>query len=148
MKSKKIIEKKKIKGPIGIKIISILYYIGAALAVIVGIGVISSWFFIESIEPNYFENQIPIFAALGGALFVVMGVILVGLGVLGVFTGIGLWKGRPWARKVAIILACLGLIDIVWLYIRQDQFRVIGLIFHAVIGGYLLFSKKVKASFR
>lgn len=66
--------------------------------------------------------------------------------VFGFFVGVGLWKARPWARIVAIILACLGvLVGVVSIIQGKIELNIIVSIFiDGFIGGYLMFSNDVK----
>lgn len=127
---------KKIHVPTGAKVISVLYYIGAVLGIILGLLFLLGAGALESIA-----EQIPLLAVLGAGLFVLGGIILIALGILGFFIGRGLWKGRNWVRVVAIILACLGFITAIF------SFDILGIIIHGIIGGYLLFSTRVKKAF-
>ncbi len=128
--------------PLGVKIISVLYYIGAVLELLVavllfvGAGAVS---------------KLPVLGALGAlgaGLFVVFGVVFIGLAVLSFFVGRGLWKGQKWARIVAIIFAVLGILfALVGMVGGQIASNIVSLVISAAIGGYLLFSKDVKAAF-
>ena len=126
--------------PTGVKVISVLYYIGAvvelllAIALFVGAGTIAS--------------KIPLIGALGSGLFIVMGVVLIGLAVLSFFVGKGLWKAQKWARIVAIIFSVLGvLFAILGMVQGQVAGNIFSLVVSGAIGGYLLFSGSVKAAF-
>ena len=129
--------------PAGVKVISVLYYIGAVFGVLFGILFIVSAGYVSS-----FASQIPLIGTLGASLFIVGGIIIICLGILGFFVGRGLWKARSWARIVAIIFACLGIIMAIFSMIQGN---IIGNIFNLAIqlfiGGYLLFSNNVKESF-
>ena len=128
--------------PTGVKVVSVLYYIGAvlellfAILVFVGAG---------------FASQVPglsILGALGTGLFVVMGAILIGLAVLSFFVARGLWKAQKWARVVAIIFSALGvLMALVGMLQGQIASNILGLVISGAIGGYLWFSSGVKAAF-
>lgn len=128
--------------PTGVKVISVLYYIGAVLELL---------FAILLFVGAGFVSQIPglsILGALGTGLFVVMGVILIGLAVLSFFVARGLWKVQKWARIVAIIFSALGvLMALLGMVQGQIASNIISLVISGAIGGYLLFSKDVKAAF-
>jgi len=129
--------------PTGVKVIAVLYYIGAVLGVIFGL-----LFLVGAGLMGSIANQIPLLGALGGALFVVGGIILIGLGVLGFFVGRGLWKAKPWARIVAIIFAALGILMAVISMVQGNiASNIFNLVIQLVIGGYLLFSNSVKEAF-
>jgi hypothetical protein len=129
--------------PTGVKVIAVLYYIGAVLGIIFGL-----LFLVGAGMMGSIANQIPLLGALGAGLFVVGGIIMIGLGVLGFFVGRGLWKARPWARIVAIIFAALGILMAVISMIQGSiASNIFNLVIQLVIGGYLLFSNNVKQAF-
>jgi hypothetical protein len=127
--------------PTGVKIISVLYYIGAVASLLFGILMIVGAGALGALIEN-----IP-FAALFGGLFVVLGIVMIALAVLSFFIGRGLWKGQKWARIIVIIFAILGLIGAIFNLINGQWSSIISLIINGVIGYYLLFSKSVKAAF-
>jgi RsiW-degrading membrane proteinase PrsW (M82 family) len=93
-------------------------------------------------------DQIPLFKAFGSGLFVIGGIIMIGLGVLFFFVGRGLWKAKSWARIVVLIFVGLGILMSVISMIQGGIINNIpGLVIPSVIGGYLLFSKSVKKAF-
>lgn len=125
--------------PTGVKIISVLYYIGAVFEVIFGI--------LLFVGAGALKTKFPILAVLGPFL-VVGGIILLGLAVLSFFVGRGLWKGQKWARIVAIIFAALGvLLAIIGMLQGNIAGNILSLVVSAAIGGYLLFSSSVKSAF-
>ena len=126
--------------PTGVKVVSVLYYIGAALELLLAIALF--------IGAGTIASKIPIIGALGAGLFVVVGVVLIGLAALSFFVGRGLWKAQKWARIVAIIFSVLGVLFAVLGMVQgQVASSVVNLIISGAIGGYLLFSKDVKAAF-
>lgn len=129
--------------PTGVKVIAVLYYIGAVLGIIFGL-----LFLVGAEAIGSIASQIPVLGALGAGLFIVGGIILIGLGVLGFFVGRGLWKARPWARIVAIIFAALGILMAIISMIQGSiTINIVDLVIQLVIGGYLLFSNNVKQAF-
>lgn len=129
--------------PTGVKVIAILYYIGAVLGIIFGL-----LFLVGAGAIGSIASQIPVLGALGAGLFVVGGIILIGLGVFGFFVGRGLWKARPWARIVAIIFAILGILMAIISMIQGSiASNIFNFVIQVVIGGYLLFSNNVKQAF-
>jgi hypothetical protein len=126
--------------PTGVKIISILYYISAVLAVLAGIVII----FGGSLLASFFVS----FAILGAGLFVIMGIIIIAVGVLGFFIGKGLWEGNPWARTVAIILAALGTLSSLSSIVGGDFGSIVSLAINVLIGWYLLSNEEVKKFFK
>jgi hypothetical protein len=130
--------------PMAVKIISVLSYILAVIYLVAGI------FFIAGAGTLSSLQEVPVIAMLGTAGFAFLGLILIALAVLAFFVGRGLWKGKNWARIVAIIISILGVISAIASLIGGSSIisNLITLIVYALIGGYLLFSKKVKASFK
>ncbi len=123
--------------PVLVKVISVLYYIGAVLSAIFGILMLIGAGILD------LSSLIPF---LGAGLFIVGAIIFIALAVLGFFVGRGLWNGKNWARIVAIVLAVLGVINAIY-SIATGMGGIISLILHALIGGYLWFSKDVKQVF-
>jgi len=129
--------------PTGVKVIAVLYYIGAVLGVIFGLLLL-----VGAGMTSTIANQIPLLGTLGAGLFVVGGIIMIGLGILGFFVGRGLWQARPWARIVAIIFAALGTLTAIISMIQGNiSGNILNLVIQLVIGGYLLFSNNVKQAF-
>jgi hypothetical protein len=127
--------------PTGVKIISVLYYIGAVASILFGILMI-----VGAGTLGALIESIP-FAALFGGLFVVFGIVLIGLAVLSFFIGRGLWKGQKWARIIAIIFAILGVIGAIFSLVGGQWSAIVSLIIQGLIGYYLLFVKSVKQAF-
>jgi hypothetical protein len=126
--------------PVGVKIIAVLDYIGAALGVIFGL--------LFLFGAGAVGSMMPYFGALGGAMFAVAGVFMIGLGVLAFFVGRGLWRGQAWARIVSIILAVLGVISALFsIFGNNVGGGIFNLLLNGIIGGYLWFSKEAKAAF-
>lgn len=126
--------------PLGVKIISILYYIGAVAALISGVMIL--------FRSGTIITQVPLLAPLAG-LLVIAGIIMIALAVLSFFIGKGLWKAQNWARIVAIIIAVIGLLSAIMAMVQSSVAgNIVTLIIHLIIGGYLLFSKSVKKTFK
>ncbi|MFX0212154.1 MAG: hypothetical protein ACFFDT_39640 [Candidatus Hodarchaeota archaeon] len=128
--------------PTGIKIISVLYYIGAVLSLLFGILLLIGAGAISTLV-----TEIPLLGFLGAGFLTVIAIIMIALAVLGFFIGRGLWKGQNWARIVAIIFAILGFISAIINLISAQWGSIISLVINGLIGYYLLFSKNVKEAF-
>ena len=129
--------------PVLVKIIAVLYYIGAVLGIIFGL-----LFLIGAGMLSSLIEQIPLLIALGTSLFIVGGILMIGLGILGFFLGRGLWKGHNWARIVVIIFSILGLLGGISILVTGSYFNgIINILIEGFIAGYLLFSKGVKSAF-
>ena len=130
--------------PTGVKVISVLYYIGAVLSLILGIICIVASAYAGSLLGGVTEGL----GFLGASLFIILGIIMIGFAVLSFFVGRGLWKAQSWARIVAIILSALGVVNaLIGMVQGEIAGNIISLIVGLVIGGYLLFSKNVKEAF-
>lgn len=129
--------------PTGVKIISVLYYIGSFMFVLSSILFFVGAGFIGSITEG-----VSIFGTFGPGLFIVGGIILIGLGILYFFIGRGLWKGKNWARIVAIIFSIFGILIVIVSMIQGNVLsNIVGLAIQLTIAGYLLFSNSVKEAF-
>ncbi len=122
--------------PGGVKVISVLYYIGAVIAVIGAIMAIAGGTLVSG------------FVGLDGlGLGMFLAVIMLAFAVLGFFIGRGLWKAQNWARVVAIIFAILGALGAISAIVAGGYTSIISLAINGLIGGYLLLSEDVKKAF-
>ncbi len=129
--------------PTGVKVISVLYYIGAVLGVIFGL-----LFLLGAGAVGSLVGEVPLIGLFGAGLFVVGGIAMMGLGVLGFFVGRGLWKAKPWARITAMVLAGLGALSAIVSIVQGDVAgNVFSLALSLAIGGYLLLNSGVKQAF-
>lgn len=128
--------------PTGVKVISVFYYIGAAFGILFGLLLLIGSGIISSLLGS-------VLGVLGAGLFIFAGLILLALGVFGIFIGRGLWKARHWARVVAIIFACLGILMAVIIIALGGSIasNLFNLIIQGIIGGYLFLNKSVKQAF-
>lgn len=131
--------------PTLVKVISIWNYILAALLILGGVLMFLGGGLIASLLLS--------FAGVFGALVILAAIIIVGIGIFRIFVGVGLWKGRNWARVAAIILSILAmLLDII--SVVQGGLRGLGgiililsLVINIIIGAYLSFNNTVKSAF-
>ena len=127
------------QAPIGVKILSVLGYIGAVLTLILGLIMIFGGGAIAS----FLSTQIPMLAAgVVGVGLVIAGIIFVALAVLDYFIARGLWNGQNWARILLIIFLVLGILG------SLSPFGIIQIIIYALLIWYVGFSKEVKSFFR
>jgi hypothetical protein len=140
-KSKKIRRKVKSNGkelPVGVQMVSILYYIVSVFLLFVGLlSIILASSNIEILVMNMGD--------FGPIIVILMGTLFLGIGILGVFVGSGLRQRKPWSRITAIVLLCLTtLMSAYNLYQKGDvETNVIFIIVSLLIGAYLIFSKEV-----
>jgi len=133
--------------PIGVKILSILSYIGAFGLIICGVILLVGGGIIGSAIGPMLE-AIPFIGSFIGGLLVAAGIIMIGFGVLAIFVGRGLWKGSNWARILVIVLTFLGaLMSIISMVAGFDPTIIINIIINLAIGLYLLLSSSVKRAF-
>ena len=126
--------------PVGVKILAILGYIGAALTLLAGILLIFGASFMAQIM-----SQIgPLAAVFGGIGFVVLGIIFIAFAVLDYFIAKGLWNGKNWARIIVIVFAALGILG----GITSPLNNIVGIIINGVIIWYLGFNKPVARAFK
>lgn len=124
--------------PLGVKIIAVLYSIAGYLAVLAGIAF--------SIGGGIIMGNI----ALGGISLIIFGIVLLMLGLLGIFIGRGLWKSKKWARIVALIFSTVAFIQAAFSVSYMSNFNLnflFSLILNGAIGSYLIFNKKVREIF-
>ena len=63
--------------------------------------------------------------------------------------GIGLWRLKPWARIVSIILSTIGVIGTIYsMIINFAPTQIFNIVVDGFIVGYLLFSKEAKEAFK
>ena len=131
------------EAPTGVKVISILYFIGSAICLIVGLLMIVGASFVSGLL-----KSMPMMGAIGSAIFAVVGVVALVIGALGAFIAMSLWKGKNWARIVAIVFAILGILGALSNLVNGAF--VIGIIYLAIegfIAYYLISNKEAKAFF-
>ena len=127
---------------IGVKIISILYIIFAIIELVIAI-----LLFIGASAIGVVLKYIPILSLLGSGLLILVSMLVLGIGLITFFSGLGLWKRQKWARIVVIIFSILGFLRSLLSIIRGDYSSIVGLLINSIIGGYLIFNKNVKSTF-
>ena len=124
--------------PTLVKVIAVLHYISAGFSLLGGIFLMISAGLLVSILPILaFFSTFAIFIGIGMIVFA----------ILLFFIARGLWKGQKWARIVAIILYSLGIISSIYSIVLGTYSAISSLLVAGLLGGYLLFSKKVKEAF-
>ncbi|QQG38898.1 MAG: hypothetical protein HYS32_00320 [Candidatus Woesearchaeota archaeon] len=125
------------KMPLGVKLVSIWFYI---IAVLLVIGAVLAF-----TGSNFIPQNLP---GILGAVAIALGAFLLVFAVLYFFIARGLWKGRNWARIVAIILAVIGVFNGFFAVFSGNFVSLIPLAINAAIGYYLGLSKEGKAAFK
>jgi amino acid transporter len=134
----------------GIKIISVIYFLAAALWVLLGLLIM--------IGPNeavtYLVTTFPALETMMSygllvALSIIVGAIVMIIGLLIFLTGQGLWKLKPWAKITAIVFSSLGVISAIESMITGFRAElIIALAIHVAIIVYLVFFKEAKEAFK
>jgi hypothetical protein len=129
--------------PTGVTVIAVLYFLGAAFCVCLAIVFAVGGGLATAFLPP--DTQIPRgVAAAAGALGAI--VFFIG-GAIAVVIAMGLLNLKEWARIVAIVFACLGLLGAAFALIRFHPFGLI----RAAINGWILWyllQPQVVATFR
>lgn len=131
--------------PVGVKIISIVYYIAAAAAVLGSILLFVGSAFISSLFANI--PLLNILGAVGVGLFIFLGIVCLIFGVFDFFIARGLWNAKNWARILVIIFSCIGVLIGIG-SITSGFASIVQLAISGLIGGYLIFSKEVREAFK
>lgn len=75
------------------------------------------------------------------------GTLIFGFGAFNLFVGVGMWRGRNWART-AFLLGMIFPLTFSALMLVTDPARgILGLLTSCSVMGYLLFNKKIKNVF-
>jgi hypothetical protein len=129
--------------PTGVTVIAALYFLGAAFCVCLAIFFVVGGGLASHFLPP--DTQIPrgVIAAAGGlgAIFMLIG------GAIAVAIAMGLLNLKEWARMVAIVFACLGLLGAAFSLLHFNPFGLI----RAAINGWILWyllQPQVVAAFR
>lgn len=142
--------------PAGVKVISILYYLGATLLIIFGLLLIFVSLFMgagtsavsETVSDTQIAGMVANILAVGSILFIIVAIISIIWAVLSIIIGIGLWRARKWARIVAIMIGMLGILSSFGFFVIESYILgILFMIYYLVGVGYLIFSKKVKEAF-
>jgi hypothetical protein len=139
--------------PVGVTILAILNFIGAAFCLLGGIGMILGGGFIASMlsQGQSSAGAAGILAGLGAAA----GVFIIIVGGVSALVGFGLWKLKEWARVVSIVLygisAALQLLGLLGSLAHFNAFAVIWSVFWIAVDAFVIFyllKPEVKAAFR
>lgn len=147
-------EEMRMGRPVGVTILAILNFIGAAFCLLGGIGMILGGGFIATMMSQQSQGgagAAGFFAGLGA----VAGVFIIIIGGVCALVGFGLWKLKEWARIVSIVLAGIGaaiqLLGLLGSLAHFNLFAVVWSLFwiavDALIIWYLL-KPEVKAAFQ
>ncbi len=136
-------KKSSIKAPLGIKIISIFYYIQGIFLIFGGIFII----FIGEVLSSLLSQVFPNSALSFGGIFIAISIFLMGLGTVIIIIGRKLKNKKRWAKIVVTILALLGVILGIYLTL-QNWTYIFTTFINLAITGYLLLNQNAKKFFR
>jgi uncharacterized membrane protein (DUF2068 family) len=126
--------------PIGVKIIAIFFYIVSVVVFF------AAGYFIIGTIINFGE-----ITKISPVFLIIAGFFYIGYSVLNFFIARGLWKGKNWARITAIVISIImiiyGIISIPESQLSLNHPSTGSALISIIIGGYLWFSKSVKAAF-
>jgi formate-dependent nitrite reductase membrane component NrfD len=127
--------------PLGVRLISIYYYLIALFIFLIGIAGVLSFLKIPISVLKELPNLLGLGSLLLGPIALIIGIIFIGLGITSFFIAKDLNKGKRWARKAVIVYSVLGILG------SLMPINIVGLIISGVVGGYMIFSKKAKEFF-
>jgi hypothetical protein len=131
--------------PLGVTLLSLLFWAEGVCTLAAALLFVGSALFASSLLLDASVGA----GVAGMVLALFVGLLIGGIGVLYCLEGHGLWRLRPWARTVAIVLAVLAIVPLALLCLLEIGIAVVGgaaglvpvagLAFAAVwIGGHLL----------
>ncbi len=130
--------------PTLVKVLAVLDYIGSGFTILAGFVFLFGGAFFSSI----ISSLLPGFEGFVSIGVIVLGVFFIAFGVLGIFVGRGLWRGKNWARILTIILSAIGIALSLISLVGGNFSNIINLVIGTAIFGYLTFSNKVREAFR
>src|SRR3989344_4220388 len=131
--------------PREVKAIGILYIIGGIIAIILGLFPLII-LLISYYSGSLIENNFPI-EMLKITLTITL--LILGIGILCIFIGRGLWKGHLWAKRFAIVFSIIAILQAPFtMKFGTFNYKIlISLIINLYIASYLIFNKIVKEAF-
>ena len=140
--------------PVGVTILAILNFIGAAFCLLGGIGMILGGGFIATMLSQQGQGSAGAAGVLAG-LGAAAGVFIIIIGGVSALVGFGLWKLKEWARVVSIVLygisAALQLLGLLGSLAHFNAFALIWSVFWVAVDAFViwyLLKPEVKAAFR
>ena len=140
--------------PVGVTILAILNFIGAAFCLLGGIGMILGGGVIATMLSQQGQGSAGaagILAGLGAAA----GVFIIIIGGVSALVGFGLWKLKGWARIVSIVLfvisAAMQLLGLLGTLAHFNLFAVVWSLFWVAVDVFViwyLLKLEVKAAFQ
>ena len=140
--------------PVGVTILAILNFIGAAFCLLGGIAMILGGGFIATMLSQQGQGSAGaagILAGLGAAA----GVFIIIMGGVSALVGFGMWKLKGWARIVSIVLfaisAVMQLLGLLGSLAHFNVFAVVWSLFWVAVDAFVIWylvKPEVKAAFQ
>jgi hypothetical protein len=140
--------------PVGVTILAILDFIGAAFCLLGGIGMILGGGFIATMLSQQGQGSAGaagILAGLGAAA----GIFIIIMGGVSALLGFGLWKLKGWARIVSIVLFAISgamqLLGLLGTLAHFNVFAFVWTVFWIAVDAFViwyLLKPEVKATFQ
>lgn len=128
------------KTPLGIKVISIVFFVCAIFLIVFSIILLFSF--------STLTDKTDIFPFLAGMTSgVTMALILLVITLFFIMIGVYLWKKKQWARIASLIFIIVGIVGAIINISSGRWLSIINIVLYLLIGTYLIFSKKVRAAF-
>ena len=127
--------------PLGVKIISLNYYVVGFVFVFMALSL--------GFMSGLFYKMMSFIGIVAGGMFTYVALIVGVVGFVNIIIGYHLWIGKQWARIVVIFISLIhifGLLVRLWLLFFVGNIFVI--LIHVIIAGYLLGSDKAKKCFK
>jgi hypothetical protein len=139
---------------VGVTILAILNFIGAAICLLGGIGVMLGGGFIATMLSQQGQGSAGAAGVLAG-LGAAAGVFIIIMGGVSALLGFGLWKLKGWARIVSIVLfaisAVFQLLGILGTLAHFSVFALVWGVFWVAVDAFViwyLLKPEVKAAFQ
>ena len=140
--------------PVGVTILAILNFIGAAFCLLGGIGMILGGGFIATMLSQQSQGSAGAAGVLAG-LGAAAGVFIIIMGGVSALLGFGLWKLKEWARIVSIVLygisGAFQLLALLGSLAHFNVFAFVWSIFWVAVDAFViwyLLKPEVKAAFQ
>jgi hypothetical protein len=140
--------------PVGVTILAILNFIGAAFCLLGGIAIILGGGFIATMLSQQGQGSAGAAGVLAG-LGAAAGVAIIIVGGVSALVGFGLWKLKGWARIVSIVLftisAVMQLLGLLGTLAHFNVFAFVWTVFWIAVDAFViwyLLKPEVKAAFK
>jgi hypothetical protein len=140
--------------PVGVTILAILNFIGAAFCLLGGIAMILGGGVIATMLSQQGQGSAGVAGILAG-LGAAAGVFIIIIGGVSALVGFGLWKLKGWARIVSIVLfvisAAMQLLGLLGTLAHFNLFAVVWSLFWVAVDAFViwyLLKPEVKAAFQ